>query len=76
MYLFLNRGRGGRNRGEKHRLAASHTWPNWGVGPQSGHVPDWESNQQPFTLQDSTQPAEHWSGPLHHILKTINNIHF
>ena len=68
IYLFLERGKGGRKRG-KHQCVRetpasclSHA-PNWGPGPNPGMCPDWESNLRPFTLQDETQPTElHQSG--------------
>ena len=39
---------------EKHRLAASHTCPDWGLNCNLGMHPDWESNLQPFGAQDGT----------------------
>ena len=43
---------------EIHRLVASCTLPTGGSGPQPRHVPDKESNWQPFGLQASTHPTE------------------
>ena len=70
IYLFLERGgKGGRKRGretlmgEEHQLVASHMHPtgDWTLNP--GMCPDWESNWQPFTWWDITQPTEpHQSG--------------
>ena len=41
----------------------SLTHPNQGPSLQPRHDPDWELNQQPFSLQDNDQPIEpHQSG--------------
>ena len=48
---------------EKHQLVASRTHPDRGPNLQPRPVPNWESNSQPFGLQDDAQPTEpHWPG--------------
>ena len=72
IYLFLERGKRRekvRERNidvqEKHPLVASCMHPDEGQTQNSGMCPDWESNQQPFSLRDDTQPTEpHQSGLL------------
>ena len=60
---------GGRKRGgnidvqEKPRLVASHTPPTRDLAGNPGMCLDWESNQQPFSLQAGTQSTTpHWLG--------------
>ena len=44
-------------------VVASHTLPPGDLACNPGMCPDWELNQQPFGLQDSTQSTEpHQSG--------------
>ena len=51
---------------EKHPSVASHMHPTKDVALNPGMCPDWESNQQPFSLWDGAQPTEpHWSGLLY-----------
>ena len=46
----------------KHQLVTSQMCPDQGLN-LPGMCPDLELKQQPFTLQDDTQPIEpHWSG--------------
>ena len=65
IYLFLERGKGGRKR-EKHQcMVASPTPPTGDLPHNPGMYPARESNQQPFGLQDSTQSTEpHQLGPI------------
>ena len=55
-YLFLE-GKGGRKR-------ERNISPDGDQSCNPDMCPDWESNQQPFTLQDNAQSTEpHQSGP-------------
>ena len=63
LFVFREREREGEREREKQEPAASHIHPNQGPNPQPRHVPDRESNQRPFALQDDAQPTEsHQSG--------------
>ena len=72
IYFFRDRGEGKEkdmerniNVREKHRSVASCTCPTRDQTCNPGTCPDWESNLQPFTLQDNVQPPEpHWSGAI------------
>ena len=44
--------------GKKQCVVASHAPPTGGLAHNLGMCPDWESNQQPFGLQASTQSTE------------------
>ena len=80
IYLFLERGEGRRKERnidvqQKHLLVTSLTLPKGGPSHNPGMCPEQELNQQPFHLQDDSQPTEpHWSGyrssytELNHIL--------
>ena len=58
-YLFLERGREGERRGEKHEcVAASHAPPTGDPADNPGMCPDWESNRWPFGSQAGTQSTE------------------
>lgn len=49
--------------GEKDWLTASCTLPGGEWAHHLGMCPVWESNQQPFGIQDNAQPTEaHWPG--------------
>ena len=55
--------------------------PYWGPGLQPRHVPDWESNQQPFDLQAGAQPTEqHQPGPelllidIHYYIQSLQQL--
>ena len=49
----------GKREGEKHQCAvASHVPPARDLASNSGIYPDWESNQQPFGLEASTQSTK------------------
>ena len=55
----MERGREGEREEEKHQcVVASHTPPTGDLACKPGMCPDWESNQQPFGLQFSTQSTE------------------
>ena len=63
IYLFSERGWEGEREGEISRLVASCILPDQGRNRNLGTCPDWELNQQPFTLQNNVQSTEpHWSG--------------
>ena len=71
MYLFLDRGKGREQEKERNinRLALLHN-PNGDGTSNPWMCPDWESNQQPFTLWNDAQPREpHQSGPFLVILE-------
>ena len=58
IYLFLERGKGGR-KGEKHHcVVASYMPPTGDLACNPGMFPAWESNRQPFGLQAGTQSTE------------------
>ena len=58
IYLFLERGKGGRE-GEKHQcVVASHTPPTGEVAGNPGLCPDWESNWRPCGSQAGIQSTE------------------
>ena len=58
IYLFLEKGEG-REKEERNinQLPFIHT-PTRDQTCNPGMCPDWESNQQPFALQDNAQPTE------------------
>ena len=65
IYLFLERGEeiekekeGNIDVQEKYQLMASHTPPTGDRDHDPGTRPDWELNQQPFSLWDVVQPTE------------------
>ena len=62
IYLFLERGKGGRNRGRETSMCGcfSHTL-NWGPGPQPRHVP-W-LGIEPATLWFAGRHSIHWAAP-------------
>ena len=71
MYLFQKEGKGGRKR-KKHQWVASRTHPTRDLAHNPGMCPDWESNQQPFSSQASTQSTEpHQPG---HTLKLVSTL--
>ena len=59
VYLFLEKGREGERKGEKHQcVVASHTPPTGDLASNPGMCPDRESNQWPFDLQAVAQSTE------------------
>ena len=71
IYLFLERGEGDR---EKHccvrETVASHMPLTRDLACNPGMCPNWESNQQPFSLQSSAQSTEpHQPGLINILLK-------
>ena len=49
IYLFLERGEGKENEGEKHQcVVGSRVCPTGDLACNPGTCPDWELNQQPF----------------------------
>ena len=65
LIYFLERGREGERQRKKHQCVdASPVPPTGDLARNPGICPDWESNQQPFGLQDTTQPIKpHQPGP-------------
>ena len=55
---FLEKGEGGEKEGEKHQCVVSHAPPTGDLAHNPGMCPDWESNQQSFGSQASTQSTE------------------
>ena len=59
MYLFLERGREGERKGEKHQCVVASHMPSTGdLACNPGTCPDWELNQQPFDSQAGAQSIE------------------
>ena len=57
--LFIFREGEGEREGEKHQcVVASHMARTEHLASSPGMCPDWESNQQPFGAQASTQSTE------------------
>ena len=50
--------------GEKHRLFASHMSPTRNLAGNQGMSSDQESNWQPFSLQDDSEPTEYTSNGM------------
>ena len=66
--LFLDWGRKGERKGEKHQcVVVSHTSPTGGPVCNPGMCPDWELNWRLFGSQASTQSTEPYQpGPKMH----------
>ena len=64
-FTFRQKEREGEREGEKHQcVVASHVPPTGHLACKPGMCPDWESNQEPFGSQVSTQSSEpHQPGP-------------
>ena len=59
LFIFREMGKGERKEGEKHQCVVSSGAPTTeGLAHNPGMCPDWESNQQPFGSQASTQSTE------------------
>ena len=65
LFIYFYRGVRGEREGEKniqvqeiHPLVACHTPPTGDLACNPNMCPDWESNQQPFSSQASTQSTE------------------
>ena len=58
IYLFLERGGQEEREREIACVVASHAPPAGDLALNPGMCPDWESNQQPFGSQASTQSTE------------------
>ena len=59
MYLFLERGEGTEKEGEKHQCVVASCVPPIGdLAHNPDMYPDWESNQQCFGSQATTQSTE------------------
>ena len=77
LFIFRERGREGEREEEKHRCARdtlisclSHA-PNGDLASNPGMCPDWELNQQPFSLQSGAQSIEPHQ-PRHNQLSCSN----
>ena len=58
-FIYFYRGREGEREVEKHQCLVASCMPSTGdLAHNVGMCPDWESNQQPFDLQASTQSTE------------------
>ena len=76
IYLFLERGKGGRKRGRETSVWERNINQLPFVCTRTrdqtcspGMCPDWELNQWHFALQDNAHPTElHWSGNMNHFL--------
>ena len=72
-YLFIFRGR--EREGEKHQcVVASPVSPTGDLAHNLGTCPDWESNQQPFDSQASTQSTEPHQPGLTRVLYAMNAV--
>ena len=62
--------------GEKHQcVGASQVPPTGNLARNPDMCPDWESNQQPFGLQASTQSTElHQSGLIVNIIWVLRHV--
>ena len=59
LFIFREKGGEGEREGEKHRcVVASCVLPAADLAHNPGMCPDWESNQQPFSLQAVIQSTE------------------
>ena len=59
IHLFLESGREGERKGEKHQcVVAFRTPPTRDLVSNPGMCLDWESNRRPFGLQAGTQSTE------------------
>ena len=62
IFLFLERGKGGKKKGKKHQcVVASHAPPYWGHDPQPRHVP-W-LGIEPVTFCVTSLSSIHWAIP-------------
>ena len=69
IYLFLERGKGGRKRGREISVVASHMPPTRDMARNAGMCPHPEPNLWPFSLQNDGQPTvPHQSGLIAWIL--------
>ena len=57
---------------DRQRWVVSCTCANWERNPQPRHAPDQESNRQPFSLRDVTQPTEPLRSRL--VLSILNDL--
>ena len=59
LFIFRERGRGGKKKGEKHQyVVASFIPPTGDLASSLGMCPDWESIWWPFPSQAGTQATE------------------
>ena len=59
LFIFRERGREGKRKGEKHQCGvASHAPPTGDLTHNTDMCPDWESNQQPFGSLAHTESTE------------------
>ena len=72
MYLFIERRKGGRKRGEKYQcLVGSHTPPTGDLTHNPGMYPDWESNQWVFGSKRTLNPLSHTSQGIEMVIVLI-----
>ena len=66
IYLFLERGKGGRKRRRETSMCGCPSCdPYWDLACNPGTCPDWELNRQAFASQSSAQSTEpHQPGPV------------
>ena len=78
LIFYFQRGKEGERGGEKHQyVVASCVPPTGDLALNPGMCPDWESNQQPFGLQASTQSTEpHQPGAICCILSPLYLHHY
>ena len=78
VFIFRERGREGEREAEKHQcVVAFHAPPTGDLARNPGMCPDWDSNQQPFSSQSSTQSAKPYQpGPLLFLTSLICVISF
>ena len=61
---------------EKHRSAASPTFPDQGLNPQPRYVPDWELNPQPIGVWGDIPTTEQPSQAKRISFNNITSDHF
>ena len=73
LFIFREKRREGERKGEKHQcVVASPAPPTGDLVHNAGMCPDWESNQQLFASQNSTQSTEpHQRGHGHFLFYNI-----
>ena len=75
LFIFKERGREEEREGEKHQcVVASQAPPTGDLAHNPGMCPDWESNQQPFDSQASTQSTEPHQPGLTRVLYAMNAV--
>ena len=59
VFIFRERGKGGRKRGRETSISCLPHAPNWGPGYNLGMCPDQESNQQRLVHISTLNPLNH-----------------